>query len=288
MSLNLVLCVEDFHPEERDALLVIRDSLNSSLDLHGNWTGPPCIENLSRWIGVTCSNWHVVHIVLEGVNLSGFLPPTFLQNITLLTQISFRNNAIFGPLPNLTSLVFLEQVLLSFNRFSGSIPGEYVELQSLEVLELQQNYLDGKIPPFDQPSLTSFNVSYNHLVGPIPETSVLQKLPKSSFDNNSDLCGKQLDKLCPAEPPTPPPIPAVERNKKRLHVWIIALIASAAALCLFLIIISFLFSIRKASRKETRRDGSGGKIISYTTCHPTIGFLKTYYKATYMNILRKI
>ncbi|XP_057446511.1 leucine-rich repeat receptor-like protein kinase PXC1 isoform X2 [Lotus japonicus] len=153
------------------------------------------------------------------------------------------------------------EVLLSFNRFSGSIPGEYVELQSLEVLELQQNYLDGKIPPFDQPSLTSFNVSYNHLVGPIPETSVLQKLPKSSFDNNSDLCGKQLDKLCPAEPPAPPPIPAVERNKKRLHVWIIALIASAAALCLFLIIISFLFSIRKASRKETRRDGSAGYVF---------------------------
>lgn len=262
LFLNTVLCIElnDFHPEERDALLLIRDSLNSSSNLHGNWTGPPCIDNRSRWFGITCSNWHVVHIALEGINLSGSFPPTFLHNITFLSLLNFRNNAIFGPLPNLTNLVFLEQVLLSTNHFSGSIPVEYVELPSLQVLELQENYLDHQIPPFDQPSLTSFNVSYNHLVGPIPETSMLQRFPKSSYDNNSDICGKPLDKLCPAAP-SPAPSPAVEKNKKRLQVWIIALIAAAAALCLFLIIIAFLFCKKKrSSEKETRRNDSAGKM----------------------------
>ncbi|XP_045818837.1 probable inactive receptor kinase At2g26730 isoform X1 [Trifolium pratense] len=266
LSLNIVLCIEieinDFHPQERDGLLVLRDSLNSSINLHGNWTGPPCINNLSRWFGITCSNWHVVHITIQGVNLSGYLPSSFLQNITFLRQIDFRNNELFGTLPNLTGLVFLEEVKFSVNHFSGEIPLEYVELHSLKVLELQENYLDGEIPPFDQPSLISFNVSYNHLVGKIPETSLLQRFPKSSFDDNSDLCGFPLDKSCSVEPPAPPPFaippsPSMEENKKRLQVWIIALIVIVAAvLFLFLVIIAFLFCKRQAKGNERRRNDS--------------------------------
>ncbi|MED6133257.1 hypothetical protein PIB30_026845 [Stylosanthes scabra] len=254
----MVFCSDQiFYPQERDALLFIRDSLNSSIDLHGNWVGPPCTEaNQSKWIGITCSNFHVVHIVLEGINLSGTLNnnPTFLQNITLLKKLSFRNNLLLGMLPNLTSLVSLEEVIFSDNHFSGKIPFGYVDLPSLRVLELQENYLTGQIPPFDQPSLESFNLSYNHLVGPIPQTHVIQSFPVSSFENNTDLCGKPLDKLCPDEPsPAPSPVPAVRKNK-RLKVWIIALIASSSALFLFLIIIALLlFCKRRASGEETIR-----------------------------------
>ncbi|RHN52227.1 putative protein kinase RLK-Pelle-LRR-III family [Medicago truncatula] len=205
LSLNIVLCIEieikDFHPQERDALLLIRDSLNSSsINLHRNWTGPPCIENnLSIWFGIACSNWHVVHITIQGVNLSGYLPSTFLQNITFLRQIDFRNNALFGLLPNLT--------------------------------------------------------------GKIPETSLLQRFPKSSFDDNSDLCGKPLDKSCSAESPAPlpfaiAPTSSMETNKTRIHVWIIALIAVVAALCIFLMIIAFLFCKRKARGNEERINDS--------------------------------
>lgn len=262
---NMVLCIEleEYYPEERDALMLIRDSLNSSVNLHGNWTGPPCIDNHSRWIGITCSNWHVVQIVLEGVDLSGYLPHTFLLNITFLSQLDFRNNALSGPLPSLKNLMFLEQVLLSFNNFSGSIPVEYVEIPSLQMLELQENYLDGQIPPFDQPSLASFNVSYNHLSGPIPETSVLQRFPESSYGNNSDLCGEPLDKLCPIEPPapSPSPFPALKPNKRRFQAWIVALIGGAAALILLslIIIIAFMFRKRRTNGKESIRNDSTGK-----------------------------
>ncbi|RYR58022.1 hypothetical protein HN51_008233 [Arachis hypogaea] len=257
---SLVLCSDQsFYPQEREALLFIRDSLNSSIDLHGNWVGPPCIgENQSKWFGITCSNFHVVHIVLEGINLSGTLKnPTFLQNITLLKKLSFRNNLLLGMLPNLTNLVSLEEVIFSDNHFSGKIPSGYVDLPILRVLELQENYLDGQIPSFDQPSLESFNLSYNHLVGPIPQTHVIQRFPVSSFDNNTDLCGKPLDKLCPEPSPAPSPMPEPEvRKNKRLKVWIIALIASSSALFLFLIIVALLFCKRRASAEETRRKDS--------------------------------
>ncbi|KAF7820281.1 putative leucine-rich repeat receptor-like protein kinase [Senna tora] len=261
LLVNLV--VPEYYPEEREALLLLINSLTSASNLHGNWTGPPCIANQSRWEGITCSNWHVVHIALEGIELLGSLPPTFLQNITFLTQVNLRNNLIYGNLPNLTNLMFLEHVLLSYNRFSGLIPIEYVGLPRLKELELQENHLDGQIPPFDQTSLINFNVSYNHLVGPIPQTSVLMKFPKSSFVNNSGLCGKPLDKP-PAPFPAPPPAiiippsPAKEEQRKRLHVWAIALIAAAAVLIPLLVITAFLFCKTRAHGKETTRNESAG------------------------------
>ena len=289
VSLSMLFCdgLKDFYPEERDALLLIMDSLSSSSSMHGNWTGPPCIDNQSRWTGITCSNWHVSYIVLEGVNLSGSLPSTSLQNIIFLKQLNFRNNSIFGLLPNLTNLVFLDQVLLSYNHFSGSIPVEYAGLPNLKVLEMQKNYLDGQIPPFDQPSLTSFNVSYNHLLGPIPETSILQRFPESSFVNNSDLCGKPLDKLCPAPPPGPfsvsptlifPPSPRVEKHKHIFQVRMIVLIVAAATLVLVLIT-AFLVYNKEVRAKETGRNDAAGKIL---LAIPTNDFLATYYNGMYV------
>ncbi|KAJ7970120.1 LRR receptor-like kinase [Quillaja saponaria] len=262
---SIVLCIEieEYYPEERNDLLQLMDYASSASDLHSNWTGPPCVNNRSRWGGIACSNWHVVHIVLEGIQLTGSLPPTFLTNITFLSKLSFRNNSVSGLLPNLTHLVHLEYVLFSYNRFSGSIPVDFIELPNLKVLELQENYLDGQIPPFNQSSLTSFNVSYNNLRGPIPNTSVLQRFTGSSYDHNSELCGKPLENLCPSPPPAPvfapPPFaiapnPAADnKHKKSLQLWITALIAAAAALVPFLVIVVFLCYYKKVHEKETPR-----------------------------------
>ncbi|KAJ7975494.1 LRR receptor-like kinase [Quillaja saponaria] len=259
---SIVLCIEieEYYPSERDALLQLRDYASSASDLHSNWTGPPCVNSRSRWSGIACSNWHVVDIVLEEIQLTGSLPPTFLQNITFLTKLSFRNNSISGLLPYLTNLVHLEYVSFSYNRFSGSIPVDYIELPNLKVLQLQDNYLDGQIPPFNQSSLTSFNVSYNHLGGQIPSTSVLQRFSSSSYDHNSDLCGKPLENLCPSPPPAPifapppspiAPNPEVDKRKKSLQVWNIALIAAAAALVPFVAIVFFLCYYKRVHEKET-------------------------------------
>ena len=274
------------YPQERDALLLLRDSMSSSADLLGNWTGPPCIDNFSGWLGISCSNWHVVHIFLEGIQLVGSLPPTFLQNITFLRQLNFRNNSISGLLPNLTNLVFLEHVALSFNHFSGPIPLEYAELPNLKALELEENYLEGQVPPFDQPSLTIFNVSYNHLTGPIPQTDVLLRFPNSSFDDNSDLCGKPLDRLCPVPRPVPPfapapvvipPSPSQDKKNNIFQARNIAIIASAAAaLGFFLFIIAFLCCNKRTRQKETTvKESAGNTILISDTCNPTNPFLVT-------------
>lgn len=261
---TIAVHINEFFPDERNALLQIRDVVSSTTNLHGNWTGPPCAKtNLSRWVGVVCTNWHVTHLVLEGIQLTGSLPPLFLQNLTFLSEVSFRNNSVHGPLPDLTNLTNLELVFLSGNQFSGSIPFSYTDLPRLAQLELQQNNLSGPVPPFNQDSLVSFNVSHNQLQGPIPETPVLQRFPKSSFDNNSALCGDipglrpcPIDAPPPAPEitptPSPPPVPSRGSGGTGLELWIIALVASAAILVPLCVVLIFLCYYRR--RKKTKQD----------------------------------
>ncbi|PKI64660.1 hypothetical protein CRG98_014949 [Punica granatum] len=90
-------------PDEKSDLLKLRDSINSSLDLHRRWTGLPHIGDESR--------------------------------------LSLRNNSIFGALLTLVGLLHLEDVSFSQNGFSGSIPYEYAELPTPTKLELQGNVL---------------------------------------------------------------------------------------------------------------------------------------------------
>lgn len=250
-----------FYPAERDALLEFRDSMSAAVNLHRIWTGPPCRGSQNRWFGVLCSNGHVVGLALAGIQLAGFLPPTFLQNITFLTTLNLSSNSIFGSLPNLTNIVSMENVSLSNNYFTGPIPSDYIQLPRLKTLELQQNYLNGDIPPLNQSTLTDFNVSYNSLDGPIPRTRVLQRFPSSSYQHNSGLCGSPLNIKCP-EPPPPsppphpppsaPPNPAKEKNKKRLETWSVITIAASAALVPFLVILVSLCYYKKAHRKAKK------------------------------------
>lgn len=249
----LLIGADVYYAEERDALIQIRE-LNSTANLHSHWTARPCTNNNSHWVGIECLNSHVVGIVLDRIQMTGSLPPTFLKNITFLHKLSLRYNFLSGPLPDLTNLNHLQFVFLSNNHFNGSIPSEYISLPNLSQLELQENLLTGTIPPFNQTTLTVFNVSGNHFEGPIPETLVLQRLPQSSFDNNPELCGKPLPKQCPIVPASAPPIPS---KGKSIKTWSIVLIAVAAVLVPFTAILVFLCYWRRMHGEGTGAENSG-------------------------------
>lgn len=271
----------EYYPEERNELLRLRDAFNSTAAyLRSNWTGIPCGKSeQSRWAGITCSNWHVIQINLNGLQLTGSLPYNFLYNITYLTRLSLKENSIFGSLPDLSNFQYLQHLILSQNQFSNNIPYGYVNLPRLSILELEENYIDGSIPPFNQSSLAIFNVSNNNLDGEIPETTALSRFSKSSFEkNNPNLCGNQLGKPCtppPSPPPPPlsppppvppfspspsryfPPPPAFKNrpvengdgNDKKLKSWSIGLIAAAAAFVPISAMIGF-FCLYKGARKK--------------------------------------
>lgn len=248
-----------YYAEERDALIQIRELLNSA-HLHKVWTGRPCWYNHSNWAGIECWNSHVVSVVLDGIQLTGPLPPACFRNITFLSKLSLRNNSLFGPLPDLTNLNHLQFVVLSNNRFNGPIPLEYINLPNLSHLELQENLLTGTIPPFNQTTLTVFNVSVNHFEGQIPETPVLLKFPRSSYDNNLGLCGKPVQKQCPRS--SPALIPSGKSKHKPLKIWGIALIAVAAVLVPFIVMLVFLCYFRRMHGKGATGEHSGTYLLT--------------------------
>lgn len=267
-----LVVAQEYYPKERDALLLLRDSVSSTANLHSNWTGPPCTGNRTRWAGIACFNNHVVHLVLESIDMAGSLPPTFLQDVVYLSKVSFRNNSLTGYLPRLGSLVYLQFVFLSHNLFSSYIPMEYAyTIPSLERMELQQNKLHGEIPPFDQPNLIVLNVSYNDLLGQIPQTPVLISMPPSAYQGNPHLCGKPLSRPCPVPYVVPSPSPtdiapvvpspstapssSNSQQRRKLKLWVILVIAIGPSLVVPFISMLFLLWYRR--RRHRPRKGGG-------------------------------
>ena len=78
------------------------------------------------------------------------------------------------------------------------IPSNIGKLASLEFLDLSRNQLVGSIPTsltqIDR--LSMLDLSHNYLTGEIPISTQLQTFNSSSYEDNLDLCGLPLDKLC--------------------------------------------------------------------------------------------
>ncbi|KAF8672395.1 hypothetical protein HU200_049602 [Digitaria exilis] len=264
--------------DERRDLVVLRDTLRSALDLHSNWTGPPCHGGRSRWRGVSCdADGRVVGVALDAAQLTGSLPRAALRRVSRLESLSLRGNALRGPLPELDgeALPRLRSVDLSSNRFSGPIPSGYAtSLRDLVKLELQDNLLNGTLPAFEQSGLVVFNVSYNFLQGEVPSTRALRRFPASAFDHNLRLCGEAVDIVCregttwsgaPADGGDNPVVkPAGDgdreaRNKPmgfRLATWSVVAICLIAALVAFAAVLIFLHHRRKS--REVRLGGRAG------------------------------
>ncbi|KAI8536496.1 hypothetical protein RHMOL_Rhmol10G0261400 [Rhododendron molle] len=199
---------------DRSSLLLLRSALGGRALLWNISNPTPCL-----WTGVTCSNSSssggVTALRLPGMGLSGPLPQHAFQNLTQLVTLSLRYNALSGPLPpslfsslsslrnlylqrnlfsgpipsSLLSLLTLVRLDLSYNNFSGPISPDFNNLTRLGTLFLNNNNLTGSIPNLNLPNLAQFNVSFNHLTGPVP--SSLTSRPASAFLGNS-LCGGPL------------------------------------------------------------------------------------------------
>ncbi|OEL19899.1 Leucine-rich repeat receptor-like protein kinase PXC1 [Dichanthelium oligosanthes] len=264
--------------DERRDLLVLRDTLRSALDLHSNWTGPPCHGAHSRWRGVSCDgDGRVVGVALDGAQLTGSLPTGALRGVSRLQALSLRGNALHGALPGLDALPRLRAVDLSSNRFSGPIPRRYAtSLRDLARLELQDNLLNGTLPAFQQRGLVVFNVSYNFLQGEVPDTRALRRFPTSAFDHNLRLCGEAVNAECREGSPSfgapaaaggssddPAVRPAGDRDRAarkpmrfRLATWSVVVMSLIAALVPFAAVLIFLHHKKKG--REIRLGGRAG------------------------------
>ncbi|BBG98686.1 hypothetical protein Prudu_008161, partial [Prunus dulcis] len=165
----------------------------------------PCNGNKVNWVGVLCFNGNVRGLQLENLGLQGKLDLEPLTQLPYLKTLSFMNNSLAGPLPELKNLK-LRSVYLSYNHFSGKIPSSLTTLPKIFDVGLEENKFSGQIPDFRQKGLKRLNLANNELEGPVPES--LSKLDPSSFSGNGKLCGPPLAGKCsdpppPASPPSP-------------------------------------------------------------------------------------
>ena len=193
-----------------DALLRFKNSLSNGDAPLASWNpqaAPPCDGNRANWVGVLCSNGNVRGLQLESMGLEGAVDVSSLASLPHFRTLSFMNNTLIGPVPDLKRLSRLRSVYLSYNHFSGEIPGDcfsgmrflktvllsnnelegeipssLAELPRLVVLRADGNKFSGKIPDFGQQSLKRINVSNNELEGPIPQS--LSKMDLTAFSGN--------------------------------------------------------------------------------------------------------
>ncbi|KAF6142378.1 hypothetical protein GIB67_033805 [Kingdonia uniflora] len=181
------------------------------LDLSNNFLNgslPICLFNSSK------SELKILS--LSNNVISGELPEV-AGELKSLQFLNLSDNALTGKIPqNLTLLANLRVLSLSNNYFSGGFVNGF---ESLEVLDLSCNLINGYLPPdFSGENLHYLNLSYNRISGEIPldfaklsprnvmidlsfnnltgEVPELDSLKAELLRGNVGLCGKPLKNPC--------------------------------------------------------------------------------------------
>ncbi|XP_024314920.1 leucine-rich repeat receptor-like serine/threonine-protein kinase At2g14510 isoform X2 [Brachypodium distachyon] len=119
----------------RDALAL--ESVKRNLqNIPDDWIGDPCMPRGYAWTGVTCDEGEFIRIVslnFSSMGISGSLSPD-IANLTALTNISFANNSLSGPIPDLSKLNKLQRLHLYDNKLNGTIPQTLGTIQVLREL----------------------------------------------------------------------------------------------------------------------------------------------------------
>uniref|UniRef100_A0A6N2M010 Leucine-rich repeat-containing N-terminal plant-type domain-containing protein n=1 Tax=Salix viminalis TaxID=40686 RepID=A0A6N2M010_SALVM len=129
--------------------------------------GDPCGE---AWQGIVCNVSEIQAIVLNGANLRGELGDN-LGMFASIISIDLSNNHIGGEIPS-NLPVTMQNLFLSDNNFTGSIPDSLSSLTLLKAMSLNENFLSGEIPDAFQalPGLINLDLSSNNLSGQLPSS----------------------------------------------------------------------------------------------------------------------
>ncbi|XP_059436520.1 receptor-like protein 34 [Corylus avellana] len=155
------------------------------------------------------NSWHIYYLDVVSVTMKS-LQMELVKILTIFISLDFSCNNFDGPIPEelgeLKSLIILN---LSHNAFTGQIPKSLGNLTYLESLDLSSNELTGEIHVQLANGLiflSVLNLSFNRLVGKIPQIKQFPTFSETSFEGNIGLCGFPLKEKCtPGESGSSPP-----------------------------------------------------------------------------------
>ncbi|KAK8595822.1 hypothetical protein V6N12_064331 [Hibiscus sabdariffa] len=256
-----------------EILLKFKSSLTNHTALKSwkNNSKPICDGKRTNWIGVVCQEGSILGLKLDNMGLSGTIDSNALIALSNLRTLSFMNNNFNGSVPKFNKLTGLRSIYLSYNRFSGHIPGNAFEgmvrlnklylsknrftgpipasvatLPKLWDLKLDGNRFSGKIPDFKQKELHVVDLSNNQLEGPIP--SSLRKMNPDMFAGNEGVCGAPLK---PCESTLAEPNDNVAPYlKKMISIWVIEM-RIVVGVFLLLAIVAFIIIIQRKKQQPT-------------------------------------
>ncbi|OIW17339.1 hypothetical protein TanjilG_22451 [Lupinus angustifolius] len=109
-----------------------------------------CFNHLEGGLPSSFSGSSMERLLVNGQQSMNKLNGTIdvLQNMTLLKQIWANGNSFTGPIPDLSNHEQLYDVNLRDNKFTGVVPSSLIDLPSLTVVNLTNNYLQGPLPKF--------------------------------------------------------------------------------------------------------------------------------------------
>nr|POF00853.1 receptor-like protein 12 [Quercus suber] len=151
----------------------------------------------------------MIRVTVKGLDVE------LVRILTLFTSIDVSCNNLNGTIPEeIGELKSLRLLNFSHNALTGNIPPSLGNLTQLESLDLSSNNLTGEIPVQLADSLTFLSflkLSFNQLVGPIPQGRQFATFTNDSYEGNRGLCGSPLVTKCPNG--TAPPPSATQKSE---------------------------------------------------------------------------
>ncbi|KAL3753566.1 hypothetical protein ACJRO7_000902 [Eucalyptus globulus] len=175
---------------------LLQVSLPDFLEDNSLQTLDMCATNISGSIPDSIGNLRkLLWLDLHNCNLSGLIPSS-MKNLSELTYLDLSYNDLTGLVPPLGASRNLTEIYLHDNALRGHITSVgWEDLLNLEVLDLQENSLEGDIPPalFTLPRLERIFLSRNRFNGQL----IIH--PNASLDQLSmlDLTSNQLQGSIP-------------------------------------------------------------------------------------------
>jgi hypothetical protein len=133
--------------------------------LKGNWLNMSM--SVCSWGGIQCDyNCNVVSIYIVHNNVTGSFPKEIV-NLTKLSNVYMMCNFITGGLKNFIGL----NKIYEFNLRSNGIFESMIDPNNFPLVfnfVLSYNYIIGTVPDINLPGLGNLELSYNNLTGPMP------------------------------------------------------------------------------------------------------------------------